>query len=65
MATIKILDKKGTLIEHRVEETVDTIHIMLSGAMDERGLTPHYLKLTSEETHNPIIIQSRYIYYVE
>lgn len=65
MATIKVLDKKGSIREHKVTEEVETIYIYLTGEKDIRGLTPHFLLLTDAITKEPIIIQSRYIYYVE
>lgn len=67
MATINILNKRGELIKHEVEETVDTVFMQLTGAFEDsfRPSQPHFLKLTDAKSKGPIIIQSRYIYYVE
>lgn len=64
MAMIQILSKRGELLEYPVVEDIETIWTMISEDEFNKRV-PLYLKLTDQKTNKPIIIQTRYIYFIK
>lgn len=69
MTTIKILNKKGEVMEHQVMEPVHEVWKYLNSwgdvnTMEEKHNSRDFILLT-KITREPIILQKRFIYCIE
>lgn len=69
MAKIMILNKRGDLMETIVEEDVETVWMQLCGSYDTASTGMPYnrdfVKLTHNETKQPMVFQKRYIFQIQ